>query len=63
MSIGSAHTVRAGRVKVLTIGAGAAAALATVAFAGTLAGVGGLGLAVMTVLLGGVASLWFTAFA
>ncbi|PUB31960.1 tetratricopeptide repeat protein [Promicromonospora sp. AC04] len=63
MSIGSAHTVRAGRVKVLTIGAGVAAVLATVAFAGTLAGVGGLGVAVMTVLLGGIASLWFTAFA
>lgn len=63
MSIGSAHTVRAGRVKVLTIGAWVAAVLATVAFAGTVAGVGGLGLAVMAVLLGGVAATWFTAFA
>ncbi|WP_285100717.1 tetratricopeptide repeat protein [Promicromonospora sp. MEB111] len=63
MSIGSAHTVQAGRVKVLTIGAGVAALLAVVAFAGTLAGLDGLGIAVMTVLLGGVAALWFTAFA
>jgi hypothetical protein len=63
MAIGSAHTVRAGRVKVLTIGAGAAAALATVAFAGTLAGAGGLAIAVMAVLFSGIGALWFTAFA
>ncbi|MFJ3404171.1 tetratricopeptide repeat protein [Promicromonospora sp. NPDC090134] len=63
MSVGSAHTVKAGRVKVLTIGAGVAALLAVVAFAGTLAGFDGLVVAVMTVLLGGVAALWFTAFA
>jgi hypothetical protein len=63
MSIGSAHMVRARRVKVLTIGAGVAAALATVAFAGTLAEVGGLSVAVTAVLLGGVAALWFTASA
>lgn len=63
MAIGSAHTVRAGRVKVLTVGAGIAAALGAVAFTGTLAGVGGLAVAVTAVLLGGIAALWFTAFA
>ncbi|WP_275002438.1 tetratricopeptide repeat protein [Promicromonospora iranensis] len=63
MSLGSAHTVKAGRVKVLTIGAGLAAVLSSVAFVGTVAGVGGLGIAVMAVLLGGIAALWFTAFA
>jgi tetratricopeptide (TPR) repeat protein len=63
MSIGSAHLVRAKRVKVLTIGAGVAGVLATVAFAGTLAGFGGLAIVVIAVLLGGVAALWFTALA
>jgi Flp pilus assembly protein TadD len=63
MATGSAHTVKAGRVKVLAVGAGVAGVVATLAFAGTLAGLGGLGLAVMAVLLGGIAATWFTAFA
>jgi hypothetical protein len=48
---------------VLIDGAGLSAALSAVAFAGILAGVGGLGAAVVAVLLGGIAALWFTAFA
>jgi hypothetical protein len=61
--VGSGDTVRAPLVKVLTVGAGLAAALSAVTFAGTLARVGGLGIAVMAVLLGGIAALWFTTFA
>ncbi|MFD1149905.1 tetratricopeptide repeat protein [Saccharothrix hoggarensis] len=60
MATGSAHTVNQGRRKVLHIGAGAAAVVSTLAFAGTVAGTGGAGLAVTVVLLGGVAATWFT---
>ncbi|MCP2262736.1 tetratricopeptide repeat protein [Promicromonospora thailandica] len=63
MATGSAHLVRPGLVRVLIIGAGVAAVLAAVAFGGTLAGVAGLAVAALVVLLGGVAALWFTAFA
>lgn len=63
MATGSAHLVRPGLARVLIIGAGVAAALAALAFGGTLAGLAGLAVAVTVVLLGGIAALWFTAFA
>jgi tetratricopeptide (TPR) repeat protein len=63
MATGSAHTIRADRRKILTIGAGVAAVVAVIAFAGAVGGVGGLTVAVTAVFLSGIAATWFTVFA
>ena len=62
MSSGSTHLLEPGKRRVVGFGAAAAAAIGALAAVAVVTGAPGATAAVMILLVGGVAALWFTAF-